>query len=85
MPRKIILRWDDPTFELSPRIKDMGEDLWSELRNGGMGSADISEIDAAKDHFNVLVTSRMLGPATELIRSKLKHHNLSDVVRIERG
>jgi hypothetical protein len=63
----------------------MGEDLWGALRSGGIGSTDISEIDVAKDHFSVLVTSRMLGPATDLIRSKLKHHNLSDVVRIERG
>jgi hypothetical protein len=85
VPRKIILRWDDPQFELSHRIKNMGEDLWGDLRNGGIGSTDIAEIDAAKDHFTVLVTSRMLGPATELIRSKLKKHNLSDVVKIERG
>lgn len=85
MPRKIILRWDDPTFELSHRIKNMGEDLWGELSRGGIGSADISEIDAARDHFSVLVTSRMLGPATDLIRNKLKHHKLADITRIERG
>jgi hypothetical protein len=85
VPRKIILCWDDPTFELSHRIKNMGEDLLGALRSGGIGSADISEINTAKDHFSVLVTSRMLGPATDLFRSKLKHHNLSDVVRIERG
>lgn len=85
MPRKIILRWDDPTFDLSPRIKDMGEDLWSALKNGDIGSADISEIDAAKDHFSVVVTSRMFGPEIDLIRTKLKQHKLSNVVRIERG
>jgi hypothetical protein len=85
VPRKIILRWDDPTFDLSPRVKDMGEDLWSALKHGDIGSADISEIDAAKDHFSVVVTSRMLGPAIDLIRAKLKQHKLSNVVRIERA
>lgn len=83
--RKIILRWDDPEFELIHRIHNMGEDLWGQLRDRGIGSADIAEIDGAKDHFTVLVTSRMLGPATELIRKMLKQHNLTDDVRIERG
>lgn len=84
MPRKIILRWDDPKFERLPTIRDMGEELWHALQDSGVGSADIAEIDAARDHFVVLTPTRTLGAAMELIRAKLRRYNLLDVVRVER-
>ena len=80
---RLILRWDDPS--LLSRVRNMGEDVWGELRETDEDALSLAAVDAATDHFEISVGRSEIGSVTELIRRKLKRHNLENDVRIERG
>jgi uncharacterized protein YutE (UPF0331/DUF86 family) len=90
MSRGFTLRFDLPTEfternAVVHRIRDLGEDLFSEFSRSGLAQMDIEAIDSAIDCITIFaVKVRHLGEVEQTIKKILKKHGFTEGVQMER-
>jgi hypothetical protein len=81
--RRVRIRFLDPEKSEVHRIRNMGEDLWRELRDDPRYRIALEEIDRATDVIEFSVRESLLKRALSVVEDVLKEHMMSAKARIE--